>query len=127
MADNWSQPGRARRKRASLFSWKRLAGKWCGKPSRTLGVCNAVCFSPEGQFLATSGEEKQVNVWELASGKQVAKLKDHVLSDFGIVGVAWSSDGQWLACTNVRGHREPGQVTVYEVTQPVSRGGPQSR
>src|SRR6516164_9656685 len=79
-------------------------------------ACNAVCFSPDGRFLATSGDEKHIIVWESADGKQVAKLKDHVLSEYGIVGLAWSPDGRLLACTDTQGVRQAGQVTVYKVT-----------
>ncbi len=78
-------------------------------------ACNAASFSPDGRFLATSGDEKQVIVWESMSGKQVAKLKDHVLSEFGIVGLAWSPDGRLLACTDAQDFRQPGQVTIYQI------------
>jgi WD40 repeat protein len=78
-------------------------------------ACNAICFSPDGRFLATSGDEKQIVVWEMASGRQVAKLKDHVLSEFGIVGLAWSPDAGLLACTDTQGVRQAGQVTVHQV------------
>lgn len=84
-------------------------------------ACNAVCFSPDGRFLATSGDEKQVLVWELASGKQVAKLKDHILSEFGIVGLAWSPDGRQFACTDTQGVKRPGQVTIYQVGEPAEQ------
>jgi WD40 repeat protein len=78
-------------------------------------TCDAACFSPDGQLLATSGEEKQVFLWEMPEGKQVAKLKDHIRSEFGLVGLAWSPDGRQLACTDSEGFEKPGQVTVYQV------------
>jgi WD40 repeat protein len=78
-----------------------------------LRACNAVRFSPDGRALATSGDEKAVLLWDVASGKQIAKLQDHVLSEFGVVGLAWSPDGRRLACTDALGFRQPGQVTVY--------------
>jgi WD40 repeat protein len=78
-----------------------------------LRSCDAVCFSPDGQFLATSGEEKHIYLWDTETGKQVATLKDHIVSEFGIVGLAWSPDGRRLSCCDSLGPKQPGQVTIY--------------
>jgi WD40 repeat protein len=89
--------------------WKSLWTRAAHKRS-----CDSVTYAPHGRLLATSGEDKQILLWD-AAGKQVAKLKDHILSEFGVVGLAWTPDGSRLACIDGRGPGQPGQVTVYAV------------
>jgi WD40 repeat protein len=78
-----------------------------------LRSCDALGFSSDGRFLATSGEEKHVLLWDTETGKQVATLKDHIASEFGVVGLAWSPDGKFLACSDCLGYQQPGRVTIY--------------
>jgi WD40 repeat protein len=59
----------------------------------TAAVRQAV-FSPDGKWLVSCGEDKQVIVWDFARRERVATLTDH--EDI-IVGVAFSPDGKWLA------------------------------
>jgi WD40 repeat protein len=77
--------------------------------------CDAIAFSPDGRLLASAGEEKQVLLWDVASGEQVAKLKDHIAGELGSVGLAFAPAGRLLACADPMGHDRPGQVTVYEL------------
>jgi WD40 repeat protein len=76
-------------------------------------ACNAVCFSPDGRFLATSGDDKQVLVWEVAGGKQVAKVEGRSSANSGMIGLAWSPDGRALACADSGGFRQPGRVALF--------------
>ena len=50
--------------------------------------------APDGKALATAGYDKQILIWDLATGKVVRPLKDH--SD-SVYGLAFSPDGKTLA------------------------------
>ena len=78
-------------------------------------ACNAICFSPDSRFLATSGDDKQILVREVVTGKQVAKAEGRSSASFGIIGLAWSPDGRVLASTDAEGFRQPGRVTLFRV------------
>ncbi len=57
------------------------------------GAVNAVALSADGKFLATGAADKQVHVWELATGKEIGafpELKQPVLA------VAFTPDGKTL-------------------------------
>jgi WD40 repeat protein len=53
-----------------------------------------VAFSPDDNLLATTGYDRLIKLWDLASGKEVRTLKDH--SD-AVYGLAFSPDGKLLA------------------------------
>jgi RNA polymerase sigma factor (sigma-70 family) len=61
-----------------------------------MGSFRAVAFSPDGKLLAAAGhgDDRAVRVWELAGGKQVARLEGHVRM---VKGLAFSPDGKVLA------------------------------
>jgi len=53
-----------------------------------------ICFSPDGQTLATGGYDSTVRLWDVAHGKLTSKLKGHG----GVArSVAFSPDGLTLA------------------------------
>jgi WD40 repeat protein/serine/threonine protein kinase len=64
---------------------------WTGVKNTT-GLPPQVVFAPDGQRLAATAPDKGVHVWEIPSGKAVAKL-DHNVE---VTGIAWSPDGQQL-------------------------------
>jgi WD40 repeat protein len=62
---------------------------------------SAVAFggSAERMFLVTAGEDKTVRVWELPSGKEVARLP----SEETVTSVTMSGDTRFLAAADRRG------------------------
>ena len=54
----------------------------------------SVSFSPDGQTLASSGWDRTVRLWDVASGQPIAVLEGHT---DGVISVSFSPDGQTLA------------------------------
>ena len=55
---------------------------------------SAIAFSPNGTLLAAGGEDRSIQLWDVASGKLVRSLPGH---SKGTLAVAFSPDGRWLA------------------------------
>jgi WD40 repeat protein/tRNA A-37 threonylcarbamoyl transferase component Bud32 len=53
-----------------------------------------VCFSPDGQRLASAGGDGTVRVWDAATGREVFNLQGHPL---GVLSICFSPDGKRLA------------------------------
>jgi WD40 repeat protein len=66
-------------------------------------------FSPDGSRLAASGPGNAVQVWDVASGSQVATLSGHGAP---IAALAFSPDGAWLASGD-----NGGVALVWDVAQ----------
>lgn len=75
-----------------------VSQEWSGrKPERVLAAHKDVildlAFSPDGKLLATTGYDRLIKLWDVASGKELRTLKDH--SD-AVYGLAFSPDGRLL-------------------------------
>ena len=73
------------------------------KPSRRIQldkVGRAVAVSPDGRFVATAGNEKGIQLFDTASGKQVGRLAGH---KGGVSSLTFSPDGKSLLSGGFRG------------------------
>jgi WD40 repeat protein/transcriptional regulator with XRE-family HTH domain len=68
------------------------------------GVVSAVEWSPNGRLLASSGWDNTIRLWNPTSGSCLARHQDPDHPDTVFFAMAWSPDGQQLACgTNLQG------------------------
>ena len=58
------------------------------------GGVNSVAFSPDGNRLASTSQDKTVKVWDAISGQETLTLKGHTDQ---VESVAFSADGKRLA------------------------------
>jgi FOG: WD40 repeat len=56
-----------------------------------------LAFSPDGEFLVSTGADALINYWETQSWKKVKTLKAH---SHNVTGVAFSADGRLMASTS---------------------------
>jgi WD40 repeat protein len=71
------------------------------------GTVYSMSFSPDGQYIATAGDDGSVRLWNL-SGKQIAQFSGHV----GVVrSVSFSPDGELLTTAG-----EDGTVQLWVVS-----------
>jgi WD40 repeat protein len=66
-----------------------------------------VAFSPDSRTLATGGAEYTVKIWEVQTGRELARLPGH---GGDVYTVAFSPDGRWIASAG-----EDSTVKVWDV------------
>lgn len=72
-------------------TWK--VGSWeqAGFYEGHTGYVLTVCFSPQSDRLATAGDDEQIKVWNLATGKQIHGFTDR-LTTGAVTDLFWSTD-----------------------------------
>jgi hypothetical protein len=92
--------------------WETATGKELFVLKGHAGWPRSVAFSPDGQRLASGGDDHKVRFWDSATGKELLAVDSHAGT---VWGVAFSPDGERVACAN-----EDGSVHLLETTS-VSR------
>lgn len=59
-----------------------------------VGIVEAMCFSPDGNYLATGSGDKTIKIWDMLTGEEVRTLKGH---EAGISAVEYSPNGSLIA------------------------------
>jgi WD40 repeat protein len=97
--------------RVNLEAWSRqlprLLRQW-----RHAGGCNQLAFSPDGQLLATAGQDAWVRFWDTSTGKEngAALLRYFPPTRIQIWDVAFSPDGKTVVTTGT-----DGQAVLWDV------------
>jgi WD40 repeat protein len=73
---------------------------------------NSVAFSPDGKLLAGGSHEGAINLWEVATGREIAQLPGH---PGGVSSVAFSPDGKTLVSSG-----EDKSIRLWAVDGPAS-------
>jgi hypothetical protein len=93
-------------------------------------LVNAVAFSPDGRLLATGGADDTARVWEVASGKEHARLT-HDASVWGVVfsrtGTCWPPSPPAPARRRTSGRWPPGRNACGSLSAPRRRVSPSAR
>ena len=58
----------------------------------------AVGFAPAAGLMALMADEAVIRIVSLSSGEELARLTQPFSPKLGTAGIAFSADGQWLAC-----------------------------
>jgi WD40 repeat protein len=76
-----------------LSLWDPSTGCEKGRLGEAALTINHLAFSPDGRFLAASGQDDTIRIWELAAGRRVRRLR---AAEDGIGKVAYTPDGRRL-------------------------------
>jgi len=79
------------------------------------GGANAVQLSPDGEWVATWGEDGLLKVWQVSSGELVVRERPGPFWGSHIGKVHWSPSGSLLLSSTASGYR------VWEFARPLSR------
>lgn len=82
------------------------------------GLVSAVTFSPNGHLLATGNKDGGVSVWDIPSQQRVAKMERTRKQANNVSRLAFSADGQRLACSG--GHYDTVYVWHAETGEPLA-------
>ena len=82
-------------------------------------LMSALAFSPDGKKLVTGNNNKEVFVWDTATGKELAQLEAHVSS---IYDIAYAPDGQHFATCSYDGTSQLWDAKTNEPTHMLRHG-----
>lgn len=68
------------------------------------GCAESVAFSSDGKLVATSTRDGSISLFETASGKRLGRLRPESEQDEGLVAIAFSPAGRYLAAQAIGGH-----------------------
>lgn len=71
--------------------WKTTDWEQAGFVEGHTGYVLTVCFSPQGDRIATAGDDEQIKVWSLESKKQIHAFTDR-LATGAVTDLFWSTD-----------------------------------
>jgi WD40 repeat protein len=57
----------------------------------------ALAFSPDGRSLASGGDDEDIRLWEIGTGKERRRFRGHLPSVFNVTCLAFSGCGKYLA------------------------------
>ena len=101
----------------SIGLWDARAGKCLRLLKAHSNWVVSLAFTPDGTRLASSAGDTTASVWEVATGKEVGRLR---FGDGGayVYSVSVSDDGRWLAAGR------QGEYVVCEMPNPLSQRTP---
>ncbi|MCI0539514.1 MAG: WD40 repeat domain-containing protein [Verrucomicrobiales bacterium] len=73
------------------------------------GVLFSVAYSPDGRRLVAAGQDKQLKVWDAATGRKIGVMGEH---DRNVFNLVFSPDGRYLASAG-----KEGMVRVWDGTR----------
>ena len=83
-----------------LKLWDTASGELLAALSEPQSRTRAVCFSPDGRFVAAGGGDKLIWVWELATPKSFRRFAGH---DDKVTRVTFTPDGKYLVSGSADG------------------------
>jgi WD40 repeat protein len=85
---------------------------WTGREDE-IAPYDSVAISPSGRILAAGGHDKNIELWDLRTGREIATLPGLRRVNYPVYAVAFSADGKLLASASAGPTRT---VTVWNVT-----------
>ncbi|KAJ8297869.1 hypothetical protein KUTeg_024400 [Tegillarca granosa] len=83
-----------------LLVWEWQSETYVLKQQGHFNNMNCLCYSPDGQYIVTGGDDGKVKVWNTSSGFCFVTFNEHM---GGITGVAFTQNGQVVLSSSLDG------------------------